>query len=327
VTGFLVTGAAGFIGSHLADALLEDGHAVTGVDCFTDYYPRALKEENLLRARDFDSFKLIEADLGVEPLAGLLDEVEGVFHLAAQAGVRGSWGSGFDDYIHDNIRVSQRLFDVAAEAGIRIVFASSSSIYGDAETYPTLEETRASPISPYGVSKLACEALAHAYGRSKGLEYAALRYFTVYGPRQRPDMAFTRIARALLAGAEFTLLGDGTQSRDVTFVGDAVAATRAAMECRDAHGSYNIGGGSEATLSSVIARFEDLADRSLNVRHAPVAAGDVRRTAADISRAWSDLGWRPEVTLDDGVEQHFRWAVSTSKELSVSPDTAELGRG
>ena len=292
---FVVTGAAGFIGSHLTEALLADGHEVVAVDSFTDYYEPALKEENAAR---FDVSRL---DLAEEELE--LDAVDGVFHLAGQPGVRSSFAD-FDLYVRRNILATQKVFESAARAGARVVFASSSSVYGDAETYPTAEEARPQPISPYGITKLACEHLAHAYG----LDAVLLRYFTVYGPRQRPDMAFARVVDALARGDSFELYGDGLQSRSFTYVSDAVAATAAAMHRGKAGAVYNVGGGTEATMRDAIATLEDVSGRTLDLVVRPVAAGDVRRTAADTRRIESDLGWRATTDLRVGLGAQWDWA-------------------
>jgi UDP-glucuronate 4-epimerase len=304
---FLVTGCAGFVGSHLVDSLLERGDAVQGIDAFTDYYARERKEDNLEGARANGGFSLLEADLAETELAELVAGSDGVFHLAAQPGVRGSWGDSFSVYVHDNVLATQRLFEAALEAGKRVVFASSSSVYGNAESYPTREDAGPSPISPYGVTKLACEQLARAYAE-QGLEVTALRYFTVYGPRQRPDMAFARIVDALLGGETFRIFGTGTQSRDATFVLDAVAATLAAMDATRT-GVYNVGGGSEAELLEVIATLESLSGRKLAVEHVAAAAGDVSRTAADTTAARRELGWEPETPLADGLAAQLSWAT------------------
>jgi UDP-glucuronate 4-epimerase len=298
---YVVTGAAGFIGSQLAEHLQAQGHEVVGVDCFTDYYDVALKEENA-SALDVERFDLAERDLD-------LGGVDGVFHLAGQPGVR-SFGDVFDDYTHHNLLASRRVFDVAARAGVRVVFASSSSIYGDAEWYPTAEDTPPRPISPYGVTKLGSEHLAYAYAKGFGLDVVTLRYFTVYGPRQRPDMAFARIVGALAAGRPFELYGDGHQSRAFTFVADAVDASITAME-RAASGTvYNIGGGAEATMREAISVLERVAGRELELVVRPRAKGDVRRTAPDTSRAERDLGWRAEWSLEDGLKRQWDWAVN-----------------
>jgi len=296
---YVVTGAAGFIGSHLTEALLADGHEVVAVDSFTDYYDPALKEEN---AAPFDVSRL---DLAEDDLA--LDGFDGVFHLAGQPGVR-SFGTVFEDYVRRNLLATQRVFESAARAGVRVVFASSSSVYGDAERYPTSEDAQPSPISPYGITKLGCEQLAYAYAKGFGLEPIVLRYFTVYGPRQRPDMAFARVVDALARGASFELYGDGLQSRSFTFVADAVGATVAAMERARGGTLYNVGGGAEATMRDAIATLEDVSGRSLDVVERPAAAGDVRRTEADTQLIERDLGWRAMTSLQDGLRAQWEWA-------------------
>jgi UDP-glucuronate 4-epimerase len=311
VSTYVVTGCAGFIGSHLSEALLDRGDAVIGIDAFTDYYPRRLKQANLNPLLQRPGFSFLEADLIDAPLAGLLSGVDGVFHLAAQPGVRGSWGSTFQHYVHDNLLATQRLFDAASGAGVRVVYASSSSIYGDAEAYPTLETTPPQPRSPYGVTKLCCEHLAQAFKFNKGLDAIALRYFTVYGPRQRPDMAIQRIAEALTNGGSFEVYGSGEQSRDVTYVEDAVSATITIME-GDTSGAYNIGGGSETTLREIISLCEEITGIKLDVRFGSVAAGDVKRTASDSSRLFEDAGWHARVGLEDGLASQLAWAMSRS---------------
>ena len=292
---YVVTGAAGFIGSHLALALLEEGHDVVGVDCFTDYYDLAEKEEN---ARGIDVHRL---DLAVEPLE--LGRVDGVFHLAAQAGVR-SFGEVFPLYVRRNLIATQRVLEACVEADVRVVLASSSSVYGDAEAYPTSEDTRPRPISPYGITKLGCEQLAYAYRA----DAVVLRYFTVYGPTQRPDMFFRRVCEALLGGETFEIYGAGTQSRSFTYVDDAVSATVAAMERARAGTVFNVGGGDEASVLEAIALLEQISGRELEVRHVGAARGDVSRTKADSSRIHAALGWEPQVSLHDGLAAMWAWA-------------------
>ena len=292
---YLVTGAAGFIGSHLAEALLAAGHEVVGVDCFTDYYDPVEKERNA------EGLEIRRQDLAEDPLD--LDGVDGVFHLAGQPGVR-SFGDVFGLYVRRNMLATQRLFESAAAADVRVVFASSSSVYGDAEAYPTPEDARPLPISPYGITKLACEHLVRAYG----LDAVVLRYFTVYGPRQRPDMFFRRVCDALVSGGSFEIYGSGEQSRSFTYVADVVGATAGAME-RGAKGAvYNVGGGEEATILDSIAVLEETAGRSLDVRHVGVAKGDVLRTSADVERIRDALGWQPQTPLRDGLAAMWAWA-------------------
>src|SRR2546430_17315168 len=270
---YLVTGSAGFIGSHLAEALQGLGHDVIGLDCFTDYYDPALKEENA-RGLDVRRVDLAEDELD---FAGF----DGVFHLAGQPGVR-SFGDVFPLYLRRNVLASQRVFEAAVRDGVKVVFASSSSVYGATECYPTPEDTPPHPLSPYGITKLACEHLADAYRRQFGLDCVVLRYFNAFGPRQRPDMAFTRIAKALAGGGTFELWGDGAQSRSWTYVGDVVDATVTALR---GNGTYNVGGALEASMNEAIALFESVAGAKLDiVRHEEPVAGDQRRTRADTTR-------------------------------------------
>jgi UDP-glucuronate 4-epimerase len=272
---------------------------VLGIDSFTDYYDPALKEENAA------GLEVARVDLAEEDLE--LDGVDGVFHLAGQPGVR-SFGDVFEDYARRNLLASRRVFETAAAAGVRVVFASSSSVYGDAESYPTREDADLRPISPYGITKAGCEQLAYAYGKEFGLDAVLLRYFTVYGPRQRPDMALARIVAALARGAAFELYGDGLQSRSFTYVADGVEATIAAMERAQAGALYNVGGGAEATMREAIATLERLSGRTLELVEQPAAAGDVRRTSADTRRIEQDLGWRATTALDDGLRAQWEWA-------------------
>jgi nucleoside-diphosphate-sugar epimerase len=297
----LVTGAAGFIGSHLLEAQRAAGHDVVGVDAFTDYYEPALKEEN---AAGLDVRRV---DLARDPLEALLDGVDAIFHLAGQPGVRASW-EDFGLYLERNLLATQRLFEAAASRGIRVVFASSSSIYGDAERYPTAEDDTPHPIAPYGVTKLACEQLASAYAAQRGLDHVALRYFTVFGPRQRPDMFFTRLLGALAGGEKVEVYGDGLQSRSFTYVSDVVRATQLALERGRTGTVYNVGGGVEATVRDAIAVAERVSGRTLDVAYGERAVGDVRRTAPDTTRAERDLGWAPQVDLEAGLRAQWEWA-------------------
>ncbi len=300
---YLVTGAAGFVGSHLAERLLAAGHEVLGVDSYTDYYDPERKREN---AAELD---VLEADLLSVELDALLDGVDGMFHLAGQPGVRSSFGPGFELYVERNVHASGRVFEAAARRGVRVVYASSSSIYGDAESYPTREDALPRPISPYGVTKLCFEHLAFAHARTTGLEAVGVRYFTVYGPRQRPDKAFTPLLEALADGGTFRLFGDGSASRSFTFVGDAVDATVAAIERGRAGELYNVGGGDEATMAEAIALAEEISGRTLAVERHGAAAGDVRRTRADVAKAEEELGWRPTTSLAEGLEAQWAWVA------------------
>jgi nucleoside-diphosphate-sugar epimerase len=302
---YLVTGAAGFVGSHLCERLLEGGSEVVGIDRFSPFYERELKERNLPRLQAHDRFELIEADLCDCDLAPLTAEVDGVFHLAAQAGVRSSWGEGFVDYVRDNVLATQRVLDAICCRPVPLVIASSSSVYGDAAQLPVSESHELSPVSPYGMTKLSVEHLARIYGRQRGLQIVCLRYFTVYGPRQRPDMAFGRFLAAALAGDHLRILGDGTQSRDFTYVDDAVSATMLALDAPA--GIYNVGGGEPVSLNDVIALVAELLGRPVAVERRDPAAGDVRHTWADTGRARRELGWEPGTSLREGLEAQLRW--------------------
>ncbi len=294
---YAVTGAAGFVGSHLADALVAAGHEVVGIDSYSDSYDRELKEEN---ARGLDVLRLDLAEDAID-----LSGFDGVFHLAGQPGVR-SFGDVFPLYVRNNVLASQRLFEAAVESSVRVVFSSSSSVYGAAERFPTPEDTVPEPISPYAITKLAAEQLARAYERSFGLDVVVLRYFNAFGPRQRPDMAFTRIAFALAEGRPFELYGDGAQTRGFTYVGDVVEATVLAMD--RGRGLYNVGGGVEASMRDAIALFERISGRQLELREEPPVPGDQRRTRADTTRIRDDLGWEPRVSLEDGLSAQWEWA-------------------
>lgn len=305
----LVTGCAGFIGSHLSESLLADGHSVVGIDCFTDNYERSRKLANLERARQWNAFELAPVDLAAAALDGFVDDCDAVFHLAGEPGVRSSWNERFELFLRRNVMTTQRLLESASRTPEKpFVFASSSSIYGDSETLPTSEDAPARPFSPYGASKLAAENLCRVYHANHGVRTVALRYFTVYGPRQRPDMAFNRFCRAALDGAPLTVFGDGRQSRDFTFVGDIVLATRAAATVPGAAGrAYNVGGGSRVSVREALALLEGFASRPLDVRFEDSQRGDVRHTGADTSRAREELGYQPLTSFDRGLRAEFDW--------------------
>jgi UDP-glucose 4-epimerase len=308
----LVTGCAGFIGSHLTGALLDRGATVLGIDCFTDYYPRSIKESNLAANTGRPGFSFVEARIQDADLAGLLDGTTHVFHLAAQAGVRKSWGRDFRAYTENNIEATQMLLEASVGRPIeRFVHASSSSVYGDNASIPMREDALPRPVSPYGVTKLSAEQLGYLYYVNHRVPVAAMRYFTVYGPRQRPDMAFHRFIRAALRGEELSLYGDGEQTRDFTFVADAVAATIAAGTRGVPGRSYNIGGGSRVSMNEVIAIIERIAGRPLNVRREGTQKGDMRDTYADTSLARQDLAFAPSVSLEEGIQAEFQWLSST----------------
>ena len=304
----VVTGAAGFIGSHLAESLVGDGHEVVGIDCFTDYYPRAAKEANLGPLRGSPRFRLVEGRLQDLDLAPLLEGAEHVYHLAAQAGVRASWGREFCHYTEHNVLATQRLLEAAVDAGRpTVVYASSSSVYGDAGDLPLREDGPCRPISPYGVTKLAAEHLALLYHRNHGLPTVCLRFFTVYGPRQRPDMAFHRFLRSALEGQEVTLYGDGLQTREFTYVADVVAAARTAP-LSGRHGCvYNVGGGERVALNDVLRAVERITARTLRIQRREAQKGDMRDTFADTTAARRDLGFRSTVSLADGLVREWEW--------------------
>jgi nucleoside-diphosphate-sugar epimerase len=296
----LVTGAAGFVGSHLCEALLDHGEQVVAVDCFTDYYGRQAKEENLAPLRGRPGFTFVEADLSVAPVAPLLADVDHVFHIAGQPGVRSSWGPNFVDYLRHNVAATQRLLEACKGRSLgKLVYSSSSSVYGDAESYPTPESLRPQPVSPYGVTKLAAEHLCETYRKSFGVPVVSLRLFSVYGPRQRPDMALSRLVRAALSGEPFEVYGDGRQTRDFTYVADVVRAMRDAATSPWC-GVANIGGGSRTSLNQVLAVVGELCGE-LRVIRRPRAVGDVRDTAADISTAEAAFGYRPRTSLRAGL--------------------------
>jgi nucleoside-diphosphate-sugar epimerase len=308
----LVTGAAGFIGSTLVDRLLADGAHVTGVDCFTDYYARELKERNLEAARQHPRFAFVEASLLDADLAALLDGVTHVFHLAAQAGVRKSWGTEFDVYVINNVSATQRLLEACVGRPLtRFVYASTSSVYGDAAAIPMREDARVEPVSPYGVTKLAGEHLCFLYQVNHGIPSVAVRFFTVYGPRQRPDMGFHRFLTAAIDGQTLTRYGDGEQTRDFTFVDDAVAATVAAGTRGVIGRVYNVGGGSRVSVNDVFTIVSGIIGRDVRIDEQPPQKGDMRDTYADTSRAHEDLGYRPAISLADGLRAEYQWLLST----------------
>lgn len=307
----LVTGAAGFIGSTLAERLLLDGIDVVGLDCFTDYYARPLKEANLAPLRANARFSFIEASLQEADLDAALDGVTHIYHLAAQAGVRKSWGRDFDVYIVNNIAATQRLLEHCAGRPLeRVVYASTSSVYGDAATIPMREDARPQPVSPYGVTKLAAEHLCFLYLASHGVPCVAMRYFTVYGPRQRPDMGFHRFLTAAMDDRPISRYGDGEQTRDFTFVADAVEATRAAGLLGVPGEVYNVGGGSRVSVNEVFDLVGQVTGRPIRLDVQPPQLGDMRDTYADTSRARDILGFHPSVTLADGLLAEYQWLQS-----------------
>ncbi|MBD3336574.1 MAG: NAD-dependent epimerase/dehydratase family protein [Candidatus Eisenbacteria bacterium] len=304
----VITGAAGFIGSHLAGALLSQGRTVVGIDALDDNYDVRLKEWNLETLKPESRFRWVAGDLLDLDLDDLLRDADTVFHLAARPGVRESWGENFRLYERQNVLATQALLEACVRRRPRrVVYASSSSIYGEMPGRPVTEDDPQRPLSPYGVSKLAGEHLVLAYHRSFGLHAGALRFFTVYGPRQRPDMAFHRFFRSILTGKEMTLFGDGTQTRDVTHVEDAVRATILAAERGAAGGIYNIGGGNRVALNDVLHRMEELSGLRARIRREPRPAGDPLHTGADIARAAAEIGFRPQVGVSQGLDGMHVW--------------------
>jgi nucleoside-diphosphate-sugar epimerase len=303
----LVTGAAGFVGSHLSERLVSMGHEVLGVDRFSDYYPRSYKESNLRNLREVPTFRLVERDLAVCAMEPLLDGVDVVFHQAAQAGVRASWGKSFESYLRDNVLSTQRLLEAAkGHATVRkVVYASSSSVYGDTLDLPMRESSATHPHSPYGVTKLAAEHLCELYRKNFGVSTASLRYFTVYGPRQRPDMAFHKFIEATLSGQSIPVFGDGEQTRDFTFIADIVEANVSAG-LGSGVGVFNIGGGSRVTLNEVLSVIGELAGE-LRLDRRSREAGDVTHTWADVSAATVALGYAPKVSLREGLAHQVAW--------------------
>jgi nucleoside-diphosphate-sugar epimerase len=310
----LVTGGAGFIGSHLSEILLAQGADVTALDCFTDYYPRELKERNVAGLRGRPGYRLVEAAIKDADLPALLDGVTHVFHLAAQAGVRKSWGRDFRIYTELNVDATQILLEACVGRPIeRLVYASSSSVYGDEVALPMREDALPQPVSPYGVSKLAAEQLCYLYFANFGVPTVSLRYFTVYGPRQRPDMGFNRFFTAVLAGRPVAQFGDGLQTRDFTFVADAAGATATAAVRGVPGRVYNIGGGSRVTVREVFDLVGRVSGRPVLIDHQPEQKGDMRDTYADTTRARADLGFAPSVTLEDGLRQMHSWFLTSSR--------------
>jgi nucleoside-diphosphate-sugar epimerase len=303
----VVTGGAGFIGSHLVEALLDRGDEVEVIDSFTPYYGRDAKEANAAAWRGRGA-PLFELDLRTAALEPRFDGVDVVFHLAAQPGVRASWEQ-FDDYASHNLVATQRVLEAARVCGVRrVVTASSSSVYGNAVSFPTVEDDALRPHSPYGVTKRAVEDLARAYAANWGVQTVLLRYFTVYGPRQRPDMAFHRLCEAVLHGSPFPMFGDGSARRDFTFVSDAVAATVAAAESDvPVAAAVNVAGGDEASMAEVFAMLEELAGRPVPLERRPAQAGDVDRTGGDTTLARALLGYRPSVSLREGLGRQLDW--------------------
>lgn len=304
----VVTGVAGFIGSHLTERLLGEGHEVFGVDRFLENYPRPFKESNLARLMGSSQFQFIEGDLMEIEVAKLLRGASYVFHLAAQPGVRTSWGREFSQYSHNNILATQFLLEHCKGLQIqKFVYASSSSVYGDTEDLPIREEGLTRPVSPYGVSKLAAEHLCYLYWKAYQVPTVSLRYFTVYGPRQRPDMFFHIFMRSLLRNEKFSLYDDGEQSRDFTFCADIVEGTLAAAFYPGAGEIFNLGGGDQITILEAVKLVEKISGKKARIEQLDRQKGDVKHTRAEIARAKEKLGFAPRVGLEDGLAQEWAW--------------------
>lgn len=300
----LVTGCAGFIGSHLAERLLQEGFKVTGIDCFTDFYPREIKEKNIAKTLTHESFDLIDKDiLQIDEFP----EVDYIFNQAAQPGVRGSWGKDFEVYIRDNVLATQKLLEFYKCKKIRkLVFASSSSVYGETEL-PMKENSTLRPLSPYGVTKLAAENLCYLYYRNHHVPVMSLRYFTVYGPRQRPDMAINRFVRAVLNGEEITVYGDGEQTRDFTYVSDVIEANLLAASNDLVGEVFNVGGGSRISVKELIKKIEKITGKKAKLEYIEKQRGDVKDTLADTSKVREVLHWKPRVRIEEGLERYISW--------------------
>jgi len=305
----LVTGCAGFIGSHLTEELLNKGYKVVGVDCFSDYYPKWIKERNIEKVLRDENFSFLQADILKLDLNSIIKDVDYVFHEAAQPGVRKSWGKEFKIYVDNNILATQRLLEACKDNKklIKFVFASSSSVYGDSEKLPLKEDDKVRPISPYGASKLACENLCYLYWKNYGVPVVSLRYFTVFGERQRPDMAFHRFIKAILNNDEIVIYGDGSQTRDFTYVGDIVHATANAAESEAAGEIFNIGGGSKIMLKKALEIIQELIGKEAFISYTKTQKGDMKHTFADISKAKRLLDYKPEVSLKEGLEKEISW--------------------
>lgn len=310
----LVTGAAGFIGSHLAERLLRDGHEVIGMDSFTDHYHRLYKEENISSLRGCPSFSLLEEDLVDSDLAAIVSDVDIAFHLAGQPGVRSSWGSDFDIYVRNNILATQRLLEAVKDSRSlkKLVYASSSSVYGEAGMHPMSETRWPSPISPYGGTKLAGEGLCQMYWRRYGVPVVSLRYFTVYGPRQRPDMGIRRFLQAVFDDAEIQVFGDGEQTRAFTYVADAVEGTVRAGLSACTGQAINIAGPEPISINGLLAVIADVSGKRLRVAHLPGRSDDARHTSADLGRARELLGYHPRADLRQGISHQWNWLTQAS---------------
>ena len=313
---YLVTGAAGFIGSHLCKKLLRDGAHIIALDAFTDFYARSIKENNIRDLIRHPHFQLIAADILEQDLDKIMKKTDVVFHFAAQPGVRTSWGSNFSIYTKNNIDATQKLLEAARKTKLkRFIYASSSSVYGLSPQLPMKENSALHPYSPYGVTKLAAENLCFLYHKNYGIPCVALRFFTVYGPGQRPDMAFHKFFKSILKDEEITIFGDGQQTRDFTFIDDIISANLSSIENGRAGENYNLGGGTRVKLSDIIPILEDICQKTVKIRYVQGQKGDVRHTYADIRKAKKDLKYSPECPLEEGLRSQWDWmkALKTEK--------------
>jgi UDP-glucose 4-epimerase len=314
----LVTGVAGFLGSHLAEALLKDSHEIIGVDCFTDYYSKDLKKRNLVNLKQNRDFTFLETDLVNLDLGEILKNLDWVFHLAAQAGVRTSWGKTFKVYTKNNILITQKLLEAAKNSNLKgFIYGSSSSVYGNVKSLPLSENTYLKPISPYGVTKLAAEGLCYLYYKNFGIPVVVLRYFTVYGPRQRPDMAFHRFLRATLSGEKIEIFGNGEQSRDFTYVSDVTEAHLRVMKQFYPGEVFNIGNGSQTTIKTALSLIAEITGKQVNIVYKEEQKGDVYHTIANISKAQKLLGYKPIVKMAQGLENEWQWIQTIYKNKEI----------